>query len=193
MANTKLKDAATSLFDILEPLSEDERTRAIDSALLLLGQTPASMKDPRGSAKPAPQDATVEVAEGSENLGPKAKRWAAQNSITVDMLTECFHLDANPPEVVADVPGKSAKAKVVNCYLLTGTAFLLKTDDPSFNDSVARNVCEHVGCLDSTNHAKYTKFGNRISGDKKKGWKLLAPGLKDSAELIKAITNRDTG
>lgn len=189
MGTSTLKEAASSLYDILEPLSEDERLRAINSALLLLGQSPSvkgspvSGKSTDGGSGDAPGDI--------EGLGPKARRWTSQNGITGEMLEECFHLDADPPEVVADVPGKPTKTKVLNCYLLTGAAFLLKNDDPSFEDSVARNVCEHVGCLDTTNHAKYTKFGNRISGDKKKGWKLLAPGLREAAELVKSISSSD--
>lgn len=187
MATTALKKAAISLYDLLEPLSEEERLRAINSALLLLGQAPHA----EGASGAAQAPVEPESSRPPGEFGPRATRWLTQNGITSEMLEECFHLDADPPEVVADIPGDSGRTRVLNSYLLTGVAYLLKTDEPSFEDSVARDVCEHAGCLDTTNHAKYTKFGNKISGDKKRGWKLLAPGLKEAAQLIKTITSND--
>lgn len=113
-----------------------------------------------------------------------------QNQITDEMLDLCFHLEEDSPEVVGEVPGKTKKERTANCYLLCGAAALLKSGEATFDDAVARALCEHVGCLDPTNHAKYMKFGNRVSGDKKRGWKLLGPGLTAAANLVKAMAEK---
>lgn len=185
MAKSKISEATTSIYEILEPFDEEERTRIIGAALMLLGQSP----QPAASA-PSSKGAKAAVDETSTampNVGTKAKRWVQQNGISQDMIEQCFHLDPEVPEVVAEIPGTSAREKTANCYLLTGVAALLKTDEPNFADATARALCENAGCFDSTNHTKYTKLGNRATGDKKNGWKLLAPGLKDAATLVKSL------
>jgi hypothetical protein len=75
----------------------------------------------------------------------------------------------------------------MHTYLMQGFAAFLATGEASFSDKDARDLCEHFGCYDATNHAKYIKeFGNRITGSKNAGWKLTAPGLTAVAELLKA-------
>jgi len=186
MAKSKLAEATTSVYEILEPFSEEERSKIVRAAMMLLGQTPP------GPAAPASRSVEANGALAANEatdavVGPKARRWLNQNSITSSMLEECFHLEADPPEVVAEVPGNSAREKTANCYLLTGIAAFLKTEEPTFSDTTARALCEHVGCYDATNHTKYVKLGNQATGDKKRGWKLLAPGLKNGAALLKQI------
>ncbi|GGK17241.1 hypothetical protein GCM10011394_28060 [Luteimonas terricola] len=75
----------------------------------------------------------------------------------------------------------------MNTYLMLGIAAFLSTGEASFTDKDARELCEHFGCYDATNHAKYIKeFGNKITGSKSSGWKLTAPGLNAAAELVKS-------
>jgi hypothetical protein len=189
MAKSKISEATTSVYEVLEPFEEEERTRIVGAALMLLGQSPQA-----AAAVPAPKatKATVDHTDSDiPNLGTKAKRWVQQNGISQEMIEQCFHLEPEVPEVVAEIPGTSAREKTANCYLLTGVAALLKTDEPNFADATARALCENAGCFDSTNHTKYTKLGNRATGDKKSGWKLLAPGLKDAATLVKSLAKEE--
>lgn len=189
MAKSKLSDATTSVYEVLEPFSEEERTRIVGAALMLLGQSPL----PAAGAIP-PKASLNAVDQGDSdipNLGTKAKRWVQQNGVSQGMIEQCFHLEPEVPEVVAEIPGASAREKTANCYLLTGVAALLKTDEANFADATARALCENAGCYDATNHTKYTKLGNRATGDKKSGWKLLAPGLKEAAALVKSLAKED--
>jgi hypothetical protein len=183
MEKPTLSEAATAVFEVLEPFDEGERLRIVTSAMALFGQELANVHRP---AKP--HDHNDDHDGGSSGVnGAKSRRWMTQNGITSDMVEQCFHLESETPEVVADIPGRSAREKTVNCYLLTGIASFLKNDEPAFADAAARALCEHAGCYDATNHNKYVKFGNRAIGDKKRGWKLLAPGLKEGALLLKQI------
>ena len=188
MAKPKLADATTSVYEILEPFSEVERSKIVGAAMMLLGQAlPATAALASTSVETKEPAVTAEPRERVAGLGPKAGRWLSQNGVTSNMLEQCFHLEADPPEVVAEIPGNSAREKTVNCYLLTGIAAFLKTDESTFSDAIARALCEHAGCYEATNHTKYIKFGNRATGDKKHGWKILGPGLKDGAALVKQI------
>lgn len=185
MAKPKLAEATTSVYEILEPFNENERSKIVGAAMMLLGQAPVEARVP-ASTLPESRVAS-EGTEAVAGVGAKARRWLSQNGITSSMLDQCFHLEADAPEVVAEAPGTSAREKTANCYLLTGIAAFLKTDEPTFSDAVARALCEHVGCYDTTNHTKYVKLGNRATGNKKNGWKILAPGLKEGAALVKQI------
>lgn len=180
----KIPEAVSAIYNLLEPFEEDERTKIVGAALLLLGQPmpqgqPASRTAPGARTEHSPEDAST------ADLPVKAVRWLRQHSITMEMLENWFHLEADPPEVVGTVPGRSDREKTANCYLLTGIAALLKTGEPTFDDSPARALCEHTGCYDANNHSKYIKFENKVAGDKKRGWKLLGPGLKEAGDLIK--------
>jgi len=182
---SNVPDATKALYDILEPFSEQDRSRIVTAALVLLGQEPtAPLKAPSGTGG-IPNPAVHQDSESG--FGPKATRWLNQHSLTEEMLEHAFHLDPEVPEVVGEVPGKSAKERTTNAYLLTGAAHLLKSDEPTFDDSTARAVCEHGGFYDPTNHTKYIKFGNKASGSKKSGWKLLGPGLKEAASIVKQM------
>lgn len=191
MTKSTISGATASVYDVLAPFSEDERTRIVGAALMLLGQSaPAIPAAVSPGATPAKSSA-VQSDSDIPNLGTKAKRWVQQNGISESMIEQCFHLEPEVPEVVADIPGSSAREKTANCYLLTGIAALLKTDEANFADATARALCENAGCYDATNHTKYAKLGNRATGDKKSGWKLLAPGLKDAAALVKSLAKEE--
>jgi hypothetical protein len=109
--------------------------------------------------------------------------------VTDDQISEVFDLDAEAVDVIAhDVPGDSAKEKTISAYVITGIGQYLKTGEVNFTDEAARAVCKHIGCLNIANHSSYMESrGNLFNGDKKKGWKLTAPGLKKAAELIAAV------
>jgi hypothetical protein len=62
----------------------------------------------------------------------------------------------------------------------------LTTGDATFDDKAARQLCDDLGCYDSANHSVFMgDKGNLLTGSKKLGWKLTAPGLKHGANLIK--------
>lgn len=190
MPKSKLSDATSSIYEILEPFSDEERTKIVGAAMVLLGQPLASRASPDVSSKVGAESLLDDSNPSVPGVGAKARRWLQQNGLSPAMVEQCFHLEADPAEVVADIPGSSAREKTANCYLLAGAAALLKTDEPNFADGTARALCEHAGCYDATNHTKYIKLGNRTAGDKKNGWKLLAPGLKDAAALVKKISEK---
>jgi hypothetical protein len=117
-----------------------------------------------------------------------ASVWLAKAKITKDQLEQHLHFDNGQVKVIS-LPGNATKRidQVRHTYLMQGLASFLTTGDASFSDKDARELCEHFGCYDHTNHAKYIKeFGNRITGSKSAGWKLTAPGLTAAADLIRA-------
>lgn len=174
--------AVAAIYSLLEPFGEQERINIVRATLAIFGQS--FVERAPGSS----QGGGNALASLETDLPPKAARWAEQNGITDEMLENVFFLEPTPAEVVATVPGKNAQEKTVNCYVLTGLAAFLKSDEGSFSDSDARSLCEHVGCYDSTNHSKrLAQLGNRVAGSKAKGWKLLGPGLKAGADLIKSM------
>jgi hypothetical protein len=189
MTKSKIAEATTSVYEILEPFTEEERAKIVRAAMVLLGQSlPSGGGAPRAESVQPDEPEQADVS----GVGSKARRWMQQYGITSAMIEQCFHLEAETPEVVAEIPGASDREKTANCYLLTGIAALLKTDEANFADSTARALCEHAGCYDGTNHTKYVKLGNRAVGDKKSGWKLLAPGLKEGAALVKELCAEET-
>jgi hypothetical protein len=189
-----LTQATTQVFEILEPFESPERLKIIRAALLLLGTDESQAGSGISPPRRVEDSAGGERREFDEDLGgvsPKGRRWMTQHGITVEQIEECFHVAE--AQVVAEVPGASDREKTVNCYLLTGIASLLKTGEPRFEDAAARALCEHEACYDATNHSKYIKFGNLASGDKAKGWTLLAPGLKTAAALVQKLATHADG
>jgi len=168
----------------LEPLASIDRLRVMQAALALLGEAPLSS----GSAKPA--SASSAHSDELGGLKPRAVAWLKQNQLTTDELQQVFHFDGENVEVIAaELPGGNAKEKVRNAYVLIGAANLLSSGDPKFDDKSARAYCEQHGVYDSTNHTKYVKGGNELTGDKAKGWTLTNPGLKRAASLVREIAS----
>jgi hypothetical protein len=112
-----------------------------------------------------------------------------QNSISSEELQQVFDLSDGEAAVIAPgVPGKNNAERTISAYVLLGIARLLATGEPNFDDKSARALCESLGCYDYNNHSTYLKEkGNNFTGDKTKGWKLTAPGLKYGAVLTKAL------
>lgn len=179
----KTAEAATNLVEILTPFSSEERTRIVQAALTLLGDSPV----PLSGASKSVQNSSLDSNTG---LPPKAAAWLRQNSLDQAMLDHVFHIEGDTVELIApSIPGKSDKERSLNIYLLTGAARLIATGEASFDDKAARSACKHLGCYNDANHSNYLKDkGNRFAGSKDQGWKITAPGLMCAASLIKEMT-----
>lgn len=135
--------------------------------------------------------AAVITEEPSGNLGnlpPRTQAWMKQNSISSDQLLQVFHLSEGVADVIASMPGRNKKEQTYSAYIMTGIGQLLATGNASFDDKMARSLCEKSGCYDSANHSAHLRDrGNEFAGSKEKGWTLTAPGLKRGADLIKEM------
>jgi hypothetical protein len=180
-----LATAMTKIIEILTPLDSEQRRRVMQAAFALLGEEPVLKTHGRQPAA-KPEDGTAE--EAIEGINATASSWLAKAKITQEHLEQHLHFDGGAVKVIS-LPGNATKRidQVVHTYLMRGLAAFLATGEASFSDKDARDLCEHFGCYDATNHAKYIKeFGNRITGSKNAGWKLTAPGLTAAADLLKA-------
>jgi len=178
-----LATAMTKIIEVLTPLDSDQRKRVIQAAFALLGEEPA-LKTPGNHA---PKKSDVADEEAIEGMPQAAAMWLAKAKITKEQLEQHLHIDGGAVKVIS-LPGNATKRidQVVHTYLIQGLAAFLANGDASFSDKDARDLCEHFGCYDQTNHAKYIKeFGNRITGSKNAGWKLTSPGLTAAGELLK--------
>lgn len=174
-----LAEATAGVLEILSALSPEDRSRVVRATLTLLGD-----ELPSANRKTLPAQENEE--ESDLEAPPQVKIWAKKHGLTSEQLEQHFHFDQG--KVVAiSLPGSTKKKieQVENTYLMQGLSAFLATGDSSFSDDDARSLCEHFGCYDSSNHSKYMKFGNRITGSKSGGWKLTAPGLTAAAELLK--------
>jgi hypothetical protein len=179
-AAPKVAEIAVKIVGLLEPLSPEDRQKAIKASLILLGETTVP-----GAPGPGPKP---DHDPGS--LPPKATIWMNHNGLTRAQLERVFDISGGEVSIIAAVPGKSDKAKTHNAYVLQGVSRVLASgDNPVFDDKIARELCRHSGCYDKTNHARYMSGkGNVLTGSKTTGWKLTAPGLAHAAELIKELT-----
>ncbi len=136
-------------------------------------------------------DAAGAISGAAPYLPAASSAWIKQNSMTAGELELVFHIeDADMALIAAEIPGKSTREKVLNCYVLAGVRELLRTGDASFSDKSARALCGEFGCLDTTNHSKYlNERGIELTGSKEKGWMLTAPGKKRGAALVKEIAS----
>jgi hypothetical protein len=176
-------EAMSKVFNALEPLDVESRSRvarwALDKLQIQIGTAP------KNAAKSA--EDTLDF-DGAGDLPTAAALWLKQNGIESGELESVFHIEGDEVEVIAaQVPGKSNKERVLNCYVLMGALELLR-GNTSFSDKDARSLCETYGCFDTTNHAKYLNDkGNEFAGSKDKGWTLTAPGKKRAATLVKEM------
>lgn len=183
MANKNITETMTEMVNLLSPLKSDDRQRVIQAAMTLLGESPIA---PAG--KTASREEEAHVLTG--DLPSRAKVWTRQNGISVDAIDQVYQVDGESVEVIAgSVPGNSKKEQTLNAYVLAGISRLLASGEPSFDDKLARSLCDTFGCYDPTNHATHMKGkGNRFAGSKTTGWKLTGPGLTHAAALIKQMT-----
>lgn len=182
-----LAQATSELLEILSPLGTDDRFRVVRAALTLLGEEmpTRSASAMGGKGKLGTDDEEENLSDG---LSAAAKVWARKHQIDREQLDHYFHFDQGKvvPISLAGTTKKKSE-QVENTYLTQGMASFIATGDAAFTDDEARALCEHFGCYDTTNHAKYVKgFGNRITGSKSSGWKLTVPGFSAFADLVKA-------
>ena len=173
----------TKVIEVLSPLDSEQRRRVMQAAFALFGEEIAT----KAQGKQASKSGDATAGEMIEGISQAASVWLAKAKISQEQLEQHLHFDAGVVTVIS-LPGNATKKidQVMHTYLMQGLAAFLATGEPWFFDKNARDLCQHFGCYDQTNHAKYIKeFGNRITGSKNAGWKLTAPGLTAAAELLK--------
>jgi hypothetical protein len=172
--------AVPKLVQLLEPLTPDERQRAISAAMILFGQPANIQSGNQFGGEPH------EVGEG---ICSKAANWMKKNAITREQIDHVFSIEGDSIDVIAARMPESGKRKqTMQAYVLCGVRSFLRNGDLNFNDADARELCNRVGCYDGPNHAAYTtSFGNLITGSKESGWRLTNPGLSVGAQIIKQL------
>jgi hypothetical protein len=177
--------AVPKLVQLLEPLTPDERQRAISAAMILFGQS-APVQSGNQSVS--------ELHEVGEGICAKAANWMKKNAITREQLDHVFSIEGDTIDVIAARMPESGKRKqTTQAYVLCGVRSFLRNGDLNFSDADARDLCIKVGCYDSPNHATYTTgFGNLITGSKDSGWRLTNPGLRVGAQIIDQLASEAT-
>lgn len=182
--SASLATAMAKIVEILAPLESEQRRRVVQAAFALLGEETATSVPGHAPGAPPAEGNSETIPE----VSPAAAPWLARVKITREQLEQHIHFDSGAVRVIS-LPGGATKRidQVFHTYLMQGLAAFLATGEASFTDKDARDLCEHFGCYDATNHAKYLKeFGNKITGTKSSGWKLTAPGLAAASELVRA-------
>lgn len=191
-AGSKTAEITGKVVALLEPLSSEDRQRVITASLTLLGEVLTGRAPGSGASGPAGQSAgeSSKADQNSGDLPVKAKSWLRQTGLTMTQLEQVFNITSDGVTVIAsEVPGKNKKEQTHNAYVLQGLSQLLASGDASFDDKSARQLCEDSGCYDANNHSTYMNDKrNVLTGSKKTGWKLTAPGLKHGANLVKQLT-----
>lgn len=79
MSKNKAAEVTTKIVDLLEPLDSAERQRAVNAALMLLGetQTPSAARETETFKK---QTGVVSL-EGQQ---PRVRSWLTKNGVTAD-------------------------------------------------------------------------------------------------------------
>ncbi len=188
MSQAHNTDVLVKIVALLEPLTPEERQRVIKAAFMLMGDTEVLGSD-KGSAGSGTEEDTF--TEGL-NLEPRVKNWMKQNNLTLDALQQVFHFgEGGKIEIIAnEIPGKSEREKTHSAYILVGISNFIESGQLIFDDKIARNLCENLGCLNKGNHASYLKaIGNVLTGSKEKGWTLTAPGMKQAVIILKEMTS----
>lgn len=177
-------EVVPKLYELLEPLSPDERQRAVKAVTVLLGDPVPLQRDLRGSMT------TDEPLDAHDGISAKAASWIQKNGLTVTRIEHVFSIEPDTIDVIAaKMPGKSKRQQTVNAYLICGVKSYLKTGEVGFNDKDARELCQKLGCYDSPNHSNHVKaFKNFIGGSKDSGWKLTNPGLTEAGRIVKELT-----
>ena len=185
----------------LEPLESIDRMKCVRAALVLLGEDEQSVSSKGSGSARQPVDAAVNDSDSRvrvnsdvlRQFGDQARRWMVKHKVTEDHLDQVFHVDGNSVELIADqVPGSSRREQTVNCYLLVGVRNLLQADEAKFPDKEALEFCQITHSYDKNNHTTHRQsLSNRVSGDRKQGFALTVPGLRDAAKVIKEMCSED--
>lgn len=189
-AAPQIAEIARKIVAWLEPLSSEDRQKAVNGALVMLGEGPrdagAGGAAPGAFVATAPDPTLV-------GLSPRGATWIKQNGLTLAQVERVFDISNQGVTVIAsEAPGRSDKQRTHNAYVLQGVSRLLASGEPTFDDKDARKLCEDLGCYNKPNHALYMgDKGNLLTGSKGGGWKVTAPGLKHGAELVKQLTKEE--
>jgi hypothetical protein len=189
--SNKVAAVVIKIVEQLEQLdSSEDRRRAVDAALTVLGDVEIAKSPAKQSSH---EQATNGLDRASDRVSDRGAAWIKQHGISEEMLERVFDIEDGKVELIGESIGKSKREGTINTYLLTGIAALLGKGKSEFSDEVARAYCEHLGCYDSANHAKYLKegFGNKMTGSKTQGWKLTGPGMAAAAALLRPAKERD--
>jgi ABC-type transporter Mla MlaB component len=184
--SNKIAAVVTKIVNALESLDNaEERLRATEAALTVFGDSRTgspTLGTARSSAKDQGEMGRVQI-DGVNSAG---QTWMSRNGVTKAQLEELIHIDSDGVNVLSTM-GAGKRQQTINAYLLTGVAELLRTGKAEFTDKLARKNCNDLGCYDIANHNKTrNEFGNKITGSKKGGWKVTAPGLAEAATLFKS-------
>lgn len=183
MTKKSLTEVVRILFEELSPLESDERKRAVQAVMTLLGEE---------TIKPEQESTEVPGSDEMASLSARARSWMRQNNLSTEQLQQTFLIQDGAFEIIATIPGKNNKEKVRNAYILSGLSHFMATGEQRFDDAGARALCERHGFYDSTNHAKYLKDGNEFAAtaSRERAWTLTPSGLRAAANLIKEICNQ---
>jgi hypothetical protein len=162
--------------------TDEERERAFAGARAVLGMAATAAPPASGSGHAGPSNGGDNFP-GVSNAGAA---WIKRNGLVSEYLDQYFHIEDGKVTLIGDAIGSGKREQSINTYLLTGVAALLETGKADFTDKAARDYCMQLGCYDSPNHSNtLSQFGNRLTGSKKVGWKLTAPGLSAAAAILK--------
>ncbi len=180
-AQVRIK-SAQSLVEILTPLTAEERTIVIRTAMSAFNEAVPRVVDTKSGADSANEDSGTFTG-----INMTAQVWLKRNNITKEQLDQVFHITAESTGlIVDDVPGKSTE-KVQDVYVLTGVLSFLQSGNMKIEDKKAKELCKKFNCFDS-NHSKRMNCSYFI--ESKNDWELTALGLKRGVELIK-VFNED--
>jgi hypothetical protein len=189
--SNKIAGVVTKLVTALESLEDaDERSRAIKAAIAVFGDSPAPATKGGGAAGggDSGDHSSTDLPEGITLV---AQAWMRRSGVTMSQIEQFFHIDGDGVSLISAV-GRGKRQQTINTYLLMGVAELIRAGKAEFTDEAARNRCTSLGCYDMDNHSKTLgDFGNKITGSKKAGWKLTAPGLSDAAALLKGADTQE--
>src|SRR5947209_723540 len=114
MSSKSLTDVVAIIVKELTEFSSEERQRAVQASLTLLGES--SITAVRTSS-----DDRGEEAGGNLDVPIRAKTWIRQNDLSDDQLVQVFHFDNGSAEVITpSIPGKNNRERVRNAYVLLG-------------------------------------------------------------------------
>jgi len=171
--------------DLASLKDDEERERAFAGSRAVLGMTSSMNAPPDTDSQtheqpPGAQGAKVDGISGAGSA------WLRRRGLSKESIDEYFHIEEGKVKLTGDAIGSGKRQQTINTYLLSGVVALLESGKPDFTDDMARENCKNLGCYDAANHSMtLTQFGNQITGSKKTGWKLTAPGLNAAAALLK--------
>ena len=134
-------EATGKIYEQLEGLAPEERRRAVDAALTMLGE-------PTISNHTATVTSQQDDETPSDEFCNSAKAWIKKNNLEHAALLEMFHFDNGKVTLILGSPiGRSKREQTLNTYLLTGVASLLETSIAEFLDETAAQELPASGLL----------------------------------------------